>query len=51
MADEPGSFVELQAGDIAPGYELHSTEGRLVSVRESAASHNALVIVFLRGFR
>ena len=51
MAEEFSSIVALQAGDIAPDYKLRSTEGKSVSVRESAASHEALVLVFLRGLR
>ena len=51
MAEELSSIVPLQVGDIAPDYELRSTEGKPVSVRESATSHEALVLVFLRGLR
>ena len=43
--------AELRMSDQAPDYTLRSTEGKPVSVRESAASHKALVLVFLRGLR
>ncbi len=51
MGEQFRLIAPLQAGDQAPEYELRSTEGGLVSVREIAASHSALVLVFLRGFR
>ena len=51
MAEEFSSIAGLQVGDIAPDYKLRSTEGKSVSVRKSAASHEALALVFLRGLR
>ena len=44
-------IAELREGDQAPDYKLRSTEGKPVSVWESAASHEALALVFLRGLR
>ncbi len=44
-------IAELQVGDQAPDYSLRSTDGKLVSVRDVAASHKSLVLVFLRGMR